>query len=88
MFSVAISPLIFCPGGGEFKLMRFSVDNSFWLMGESRLAEGVLSPGGAWEEHSERAASEYGELDQNSYFSPFFVASFVSFSFFFCPLLG
>ena len=60
MFSVAISPLIFCPGEGEFKLMRFSVDNSFWLMGGSRLAEGVLSPGGAWEEHSERAASVWG----------------------------
>ena len=60
MFSVAISPLIFCPGGGEFKLMRFSVDNSFWLMGESRLAAEVLSPGGAWEEHSEQAASVWG----------------------------
>ena len=60
MFSVAISPLIFCPDVGGFKLMRFSVDNSFWLMGELRIAEGVLSPGRAWEEHSERAASVWG----------------------------
>ena len=46
----SISPLMFCPGGGEFKLMRLSEDSPrapFWLMAG---AEEVLSLAGVWED--------------------------------------
>ena len=54
-------------------------------MGESRLAVGVPSPGGAWEEHSERAASVWGtEPELLTLLCGLFLLLFL----FFCPLLG